>query len=152
MLSGRQGVYVQAQNLNGVKMAQFLCKDLKDTNATANSTDGIPDWLVELDPVLDAAVIVPVVPNDFEPSLVTELRMSRIVLLPGYLEMNGIVLHGEINGDHWRMRVETNVVLQLPAATGSENISEPFDMRVTGDWKLGQELRLNAHLNRGWRP
>jgi hypothetical protein len=152
MLNGRQGIYVQAQGLNGVKMAQFLCKDLKNTNDTANSTDGVPDWLAELNPELDAAVIIPVDLNDFKPSLVTELRMSRIVLLPGYLEMNEIVLHGEIDGERWQMSIETNVVLVLPAATGSGNISEPLDMRVTGDWRLGQELRLNAHLNRGWRP
>ncbi|MDC0525754.1 hypothetical protein OAO87_02050, partial [bacterium] len=80
MLAGRQGVYLQAQGLQGVALIKALMRDLAVSEEDELS---IPPWLVAADPELDAALVLPVDASTFYPSLAVELRLATLSVVPG---------------------------------------------------------------------
>jgi hypothetical protein len=155
MLTDRSGVYLQAQGLDGVEIARILLADMVDMNSTnlTNATAGktpVPQWLLDMAPKLDAAVIVPTDVGTFGPSLAVEMRLEKLIIVPGLAELHNISLRGELDKGIWSLSIDTAGFIALPSLASNESVLTPI--AVTGEWILGSKASLTGDVFLNWHP
>jgi len=118
LLLGVSGVYLQVSGINGVELSRVLFADLK------NSSTSNAEWLVDLKPELNVALIVPINIVEVGPSLFAKVNLNELPIWPGHVELRNLSLSARLFRGKWALNLSATMLLTIPKIFGAPSVPQ----------------------------